>query len=236
MYTYETLDIQSASELNETTLAGKTAKEVIRWAYATYGNDLVYACSLGAEGMVLLDLIAKEKSDANVIFLDTDFHFDETYELLNQVRTRFPSLNIQALKPALTPEEQADQHGERLWETHPDQCCAIRKLDPLEKGLKPYNAWMSGLRRAQGPTRAETPFVGRDERFQSVKICPLIHWTLDDVWAYIEVNNLPYNKLHDENYPSIGCTHCTAPVAPGEDERSGRWSQFGKTECGLHRA
>ncbi|WP_227935031.1 phosphoadenylyl-sulfate reductase [Alkalihalobacillus deserti] len=216
-------------------LERKDSLDVLKWAYSAFGDKLVYSCSFGAEGMVLIDLISKVKKDATIVFLDTDFHFKETYKLIDQVKARYPSLNIELIKPELTPEEQAKQYGDRLWEREPDACCNIRKLVPLERELSRYDAWISGLRREQSPTRVNTQFVNQDNRFKSIKICPLIHWTEEEVWMYIELHKLPYNELHDQNFPSIGCEYCTKPVAEGEDPRSGRWANSEKTECGLHR-
>lgn len=235
MLTYQTAEENRLKEINDQVLARKEALDVIRWGYEQYGNDLVYACSFGAEGIVLIDLISKIKPDAEIIFLDTDFHFKETYELIDKVKEKYPSLNINMLKPKWTPAEQVEKEGDRLWETNPDRCCQIRKLEPLENALNQYSAWLSGLRREQSPTRQNTQFVNKDNRFSSIKICPLIHWTWEDVWMYIETFNLPYNPLHDQNYPSIGCVQCTSAVLEGDDLRSGRWSGQGKTECGLHR-
>ncbi|SDI51532.1 phosphoadenylyl-sulfate reductase [Alteribacillus bidgolensis] len=235
MLTYQTSTENRLKEINDQVLARKEALDVIRWGYEQYGNDLVYACSFGAEGIVLIDLISKIKPDAEIIFLDTDFHFKETYELIDKVKEKYPLLNIHMLKPKWTPAEQAEKEGDRLWETNPDRCCQIRKLEPLENALNQYSAWLSGLRREQSPTRQNTQFVNKDNRFSSIKICPLIHWTWEDVWMYIETFNLPYNPLHDQNYPSIGCVQCTSAVLEGDDLRSGRWSGQGKTECGLHK-
>jgi len=212
----------------------KGAKEVIKWAYESYGDSIVYACSFGAEGMVLIDLIAKVKDDANIVFLDTGLHFSETYELIEKVKRRYPSLQIEMKKPALTVEEQASQFGSALWARDADQCCYIRKIKPLEDVLHGVTAWVSGLRREQSLSRSETNYVNKDERFQSIKICPLIYWSWDDIWNYIRVNELDYNELHDQNYPSIGCIPCTSPVSDYSDSRSGRWQALNKTECGLH--
>ncbi|MBB6448515.1 phosphoadenosine phosphosulfate reductase [Geomicrobium halophilum] len=234
MLTISTLTDQDIQHLNDQVLMDKSAKDVLTWSYETFGDELVYSCSLGAEGMVLLDLIEQVHPGANVIFLDTGLHFKETYALLNDVRERFSTLNIKALLPENTVEEQKEKYGDRLWARNPDQCCAMRKFEPLQKELSKYTAWISGLRRAQSPTRAHTPFIGKDHRFSLLKICPLIHWTQDEVWDYIYKNNLPYNPLHEENYPSIGCAPCTAKVLDGGDERAGRWSGMEKTECGLH--
>ncbi|WP_088103375.1 phosphoadenylyl-sulfate reductase [Halalkalibacter urbisdiaboli] len=215
-------------------LERKDSIEVLKWAYQTFGDKLVYSCSFGAEGMVLIDLISKVKKDATIIFLDTDFHFKETYELINKVKARYPMMNIQLIKPDLTPEEQAKEHGEELWLFNPDKCCDLRKLIPLQRELDKYTAWISGLRREQSPTRANTQFVNKDNRFKSIKVCPLIHWTEEEIWMYINLHKLPYNELHDKNYPSIGCENCTKPVKEGDDPRSGRWANSEKTECGLH--
>ncbi|MFC5711750.1 phosphoadenylyl-sulfate reductase [Thalassorhabdus alkalitolerans] len=231
---YPTTTQEEVEKVNEE-LDGRNALDIVKWGYETYGDDLVYACSLGAEGMVLLDLINRVKPGARVVFLDTDFHFKQTYDLLKKVREHFPDLSIESIKPELSVKEQSEQYGDKLWETAPDKCCALRKLEPLEKELSKHKAWMSGLRREQSPTRKNTQFVNIDNRFQSIKIAPLIHWTWDEVWEHIKENNLPYNILHDQNFPSIGCFHCTSAVLDGQDSRSGRWSGSGKTECGLHK-
>ncbi|KGA97077.1 phosphoadenosine phosphosulfate reductase [Alkalihalobacillus alcalophilus ATCC 27647 = CGMCC 1.3604] len=215
-------------------LERKDSLDILKWAYSEFGDEIVYSCSFGVEGMVLIDLISKVNKEAKIIFLDTDFHFKETYELIDKVKARYPTLKINLIKPNLTPEEQAEQYGEKLWKVNPDQCCQLRKMIPLENQLSQHRAWISGLRREQSPTRANTEFVNKDNRFKSIKICPLIHWTEEEIWMYVKLHQLPYNDLHDRNYPSIGCEYCTKPVKEGEDPRSGRWADSGKTECGLH--
>lgn len=212
----------------------KGAGKILEWAYQTYNDSLVYACSFGAESMVLIDLIAKTKPNAKLVFLDTGLHFQETYDLIDEVKERYPDLEIEMKQPELTVDEQREQYGAALWSKNPDQCCYIRKIKPLEEALSGATAWISGLRREQSPTRANTDYINKDERFQSIKVCPLIHWTWDDIWDYIKEHQLPYNSLHDQNYPSIGCIPCTSPVTNAGDERSGRWANFKKTECGLH--
>lgn len=212
----------------------KGALEVLEWAYSQYGDSIVYSCSFGAESMVLIHLISSVKSDAEIIFLDTDLHFQETYELIDRIKEKYPSLKISLKKPDLTLSKQAEAHGNALWKRDPNQCCYVRKIQPLEKALSGRDAWISGLRRDQSFNRRNTDFVNKDERFKSVKVCPLIHWTWDDVWAYISKYQLPYNSLHDFNYPSIGCIPCTSAVLSGEDSRAGRWTGSEKTECGLH--
>lgn len=212
----------------------KGALNVLNWAYANYGEEIVYACSFGIEGMVLIDLIAKVKADARIVFLDTDVHFKETYETIDRVKAKYPALQIELKKPRMTLGEQAKQYGDELWKTNPNQCCGIRKPEPLHETLSGVKAWISGLRREQSETRANTEFINLDNKFESIKVCPLIHWTWKDIWRYVSKHDLPYNPLHDTGYPSIGCETCTKPAFTAEDFRSGRWQGSGKTECGLH--
>ncbi|MDQ7114048.1 phosphoadenylyl-sulfate reductase [Staphylococcus simulans] len=222
---FESLDVSDET---------KGAYHVLKWAYDTYGDEIVYACSFGAEGIVLINLISQVKPDARIVFLDTGLHFDETYDLIDRVKAKYPKLNIVMKKPDLTLDQQAQEYGGNLWRRDPNQCCYIRKVKPLEEVLTGQTAWVSGLRREQSLTRRNTNFVNKDDRFESIKVCPLIHWTWDDVWDYIKSNDLPYNALHDQNYPSIGCAPCTSPVFEGGDSREGRWQNNMKTECGLH--
>lgn len=212
----------------------KGALEVLEWANSQYGNKLIYACSFGIEGIVLTDLLAKVNPSAKIVFLDTDVHFEETYKLIEQVKKRYPRLSIEMKKPALTLEEQATEYGDELWLRDSNKCCGIRKIAPLTEVLSTATAWLSGLRREQSETRALTEYINQDNKFKSIKICPLIQWTWKDVWRYAHKNGLPYNVLHDNGYPSIGCKTCTAPAINADDLRSGRWQGAQKTECGLH--
>lgn len=232
MLTYDTWngEMPFFSIDNET----KGALDVIRWAYEHYGDEVVYACSFGIEGIVLIDLISKVKPDATVVFLDTGLHFRETYETIEKVQKKYPSLRIVMKKPRLSLEEQAEQMGEQLWVQEPNRCCEIRKIIPLREVLTGVPAWISGLRREQSSTRRHVEFLNKDLKFQSIKICPLIHWTWKDVWNYVYKHQLPYNELHDKGYPSIGCEPCTSPALDANDLRSGRWAGRGKVECGLH--
>ncbi len=230
---YENFDETGKIEFsidNET----KGALEVLTWAYSHYGDDIVYACSFGVEGIVLIDLISKIKPNSKIVFLDTDLHFDETYQLIEKVKQRYPELEIEIKKPKLTLEEQASEFDERLWESNANKCCEIRKVIPLSDVLSNTVAWLSGLRRDQSEFRKDTQFINKDNKFKSIKICPLIHWTWKDIWRYVYKLNLPYNELHDNGYPSIGCKTCTQPAFSIDDLRSGRWTGTGKVECGLH--
>tara|TARA_Y100000294_G_C8362536_1_gene259368 strand:- start:152 stop:595 length:444 start_codon:yes stop_codon:yes gene_type:complete len=136
----------------------------------------------------------------------------------------------------MTPEMQADQYGDKLWDKNPDTCCNLRKVIPLKDALTDYDVWITGIRKKQTQVRKGADLIEFESRFEVIKINPLIEWTHDEVWSYIKANNLPYNILHDRNYPSIGCKQCTSPVCAGEDDRSGRWTGTNKTECGLHKS
>lgn len=212
----------------------KGASEVLQWAYNHYGEKLVYACSFGIEGIVLIELISRVKPNAKIVFLDTNYHFKETYDTIEKVKKRYPQLQIHLQQPGLTIEEQTDQYGLDLWKTNPNQCCDLRKIKPLEEAIAPSTAWISGLRREQSEMRKSTEYLNVDNRFKKIKVCPLIHWTWKDVWRFAHTHELDYNILHDQGYPSIGCANCTKPAFTEEDMRSGRWTGNGKTECGLH--
>jgi len=194
---------------------------------------LVFACSFGSEDVALLDMISKIRRDQPIFYLDTDVLFPETYVLRDQIKERYTS-NLIQVRPELTLQEQAQQHGDALWAREPDRCCDIRKVKPLARILSQYEGWITGIRREQSATRANAQVFEWDQKFQMIKVNPLALWTDKQVWTYIMENDVPYNPLHNQGYPSIGCLHCTRQVAPGEDPRSGRWSGFAKTECGLH--
>ncbi|MBP2017218.1 phosphoadenosine phosphosulfate reductase [Symbiobacterium terraclitae] len=215
-------------------LEGQGPVAALRWAYEHFAHDeIALACSFGAEDVALVDMISKLAPEAQLFYLDTNFLFPETYQTIEAVRAAYP-LRIRQVLPSLTPEEQAAQYGDELWRRDPDACCSIRKVQPLTQVLSGLKAWITGIRREQSPTRANAQVVEWDRKFGLVKINPLVAWKDADVWKYILENNVPYNPLHDQGYPSIGCTHCTRAVRPGEDPRAGRWSGFQKTECGLH--
>ncbi|HEX2055310.1 MAG TPA: phosphoadenylyl-sulfate reductase [Nitrospiraceae bacterium] len=211
--------------------------DVLEYAIRRYAPRIVLACSFGAEDVALLDMIQRIDPKTPLFYLDTDFLFPETLEVRDRLIARYglePERVIQ-VKSLLTPDQQAAQHGPALWSRDPDRCCELRKIEPLTRILSNYEAWITGIRRDQAPTRANAGLVEWDRKFDLIKVNPLARWSSDDVWAYIRIHEIPYNVLHDRNYPSIGCTHCTAPVLPGEDPRSGRWKNSGKTECGLHK-
>ncbi len=206
---------------------------LLAWAVETFPN-ITLACSFGAEDVVLVDMLQKISPKTDIFYLDTDFHFKETYETRDRLAERYGVEFVQ-VKPGLTPEEQAAKYGDELWKRNPNECCNIRKVQPLVNILGKYDAWITGIRRDQAPTRANAKKVEYDSKFGLIKFNPLANWTSEQVWSYIRDHDVIYNPLHDQNYPSIGCEHCTRPVMPGEDPRAGRWSGFEKTECGLHK-
>lgn len=211
-------------------------QEIIQWAVRRFSPELALASSFGGiSGMVLLDLTLKISKDLKVFFLDTGFLFPETYALIGEVEKRY-GIKVEGYKSPLTPEAQAAQLGEALWQSDPDKCCEIRKIQPNREALVGMQAWITGLRRDQTSFRSDLQPVEWDDKFNLYKVNPLWDWTEDMVWTYIRAEEILYNPLHDKGYASIGCTHCTRPVAEGEDSRAGRWSGSGKTECGLHYA
>lgn len=226
----------SAAELGEVarSLEGQSPEAALRWAYEAFAQEEVaLACSFGAEDVALVDMVSQISPGARVFYLDTHVLFPETYSVRDRIADRY-DVRLERYEPLITLEEQAAARGEALWARDPDACCAIRKVEPLKRALGTMKAWITGIRREQSPTRANAPVAEWDHKFGLVKINPLVAWTDRDVWKYITDHAVPYNPLHDQGYPSIGCTHCTRAVRPGEDPRAGRWSGHAKTECGLH--
>jgi phosphoadenosine phosphosulfate reductase len=210
-----------------------TAPQLLSFGLQRFSPKIAIASSFGAEDVVLIHLAAQVRPDFRVFTLDTDFLFPETYALIDAIERRY-HIKVERTKPLLTPEEQAREFGAALWSRQPDQCCNLRKVQPLIKKLGELDAWVTGIRRDQAPTRANARKLEWDAKFGLVKINPLADWKWEKVWDYIRSHNILYNPLHDQGYPSIGCTYCTRPVQAGEDQRAGRWSGFQKTECGLH--
>jgi len=218
-------------------LEGQAPQEVLAYGLVQYFPSIVLACSFGPEDVVIWDMMHQINPKASFFYLDTDFLFKETHDVREWIKAKYKLESEQMIevKSDFTPEQQAEKFGDLLWIRQPDQCCKIRKIDPLNRILKRYSSWITGIRRDQAPTRANAKIMEWDEKFKLVKFNPLAAWTNAEVWSYIRANDVPYNVLHDQNYPSIGCTHCTAPVQHGDDPRSGRWQNIEKTECGLHK-
>jgi len=214
-------------------LEGAPPEAVLTWAVDTYYPRFTMATGLGPEGCVIISMLAKIEPRVYVFNLDTGYQFPETLQLRQRMTEKY-GMVIDLQRPDLSVEEYEALHGGPLYKTDSDRCCHDRKVAVLHRVAAHYDAWATGVRRDQGPTRANTPVVGWDKKFGLVKVNPLACWTKKDVWKRITSEAVPYNPLHDQGYPSIGCKPCTRAVLPGEDERAGRWSGTAKTECGLH--
>ena len=216
-----------ATELEEA-----TPQDTLKWALSTLHPRIILASSFGPEDIVLMHMAKDVEPDTHILFLETGFHFPETEELKARLRDEW-KLNLKEYKRAVTALEFYQELGDRPFDKDPERCCGINKVEPLRRALSQYEAWITGMRREQSPTRANIKIVEQDGD-NRIKINPLARWTKKEVWGYIHDRSLPYNPLHDQHYPSVGCFNCTRPVMPGEDERAGRWAGQDKTECGLH--
>ena len=222
-------ELQQAS--NDLELA--TPQEILKWAFDRFSSRFTMATAFGPEGMTIIHMLAEIAPETPIFNLDTGYQFKETLELCERVRERY-GIDVELKKPELTVQQYESLHGKPLYESNPSQCCFDRKIKVLHKAVRGMHAWASAIRRDQSSDRAKTPIVGWDKKFQLVKVSPLANWTKKQVWDMILEHDIPYNPLHDQGYTSIGCWPCTRAVAFGEDDRSGRWSGFAKTECGLH--
>jgi phosphoadenosine phosphosulfate reductase len=211
-------DLAAMSEKFEHLPAGA----IIEWAVEAFHPHLCLTASM--TDAVLIDLAVKVEPSIEVVFIDTGYHFPETLETVEAVRRRY-GLNMKMMT--------VPTHDEELWKVDPENCCSAIKVGQLDRALQGKDAWMSGLRRSESPTRANAPLVARDIR-GLIKINPIGMWTDEDVAGYIRDHDVPYNPLVDQGYQSIGCWPCTVPTADGEDPRSGRWAGTDKRECGLH--
>jgi phosphoadenosine phosphosulfate reductase len=215
------LDVEAAS-----------AEEVIGWAHGEFGDRLCLTCSWQKQSSVLVHMVSELGLGIDVIELDTHLFFRESYETRERLVRRY---GLKLIRPEIiTVAEQHKQEGPNLWERDPDRCCHIRKVEPLIQVLQPYEAWISGIRREQSPSRANARKLERSERYDVWKVQPLADWSEDDVWRYIAENDIPSNPLHEVGYRSIGCIPCTRPTRPDEEERAGRWAGSDKLECGIH--
>jgi phosphoadenosine phosphosulfate reductase len=209
-------------------------EEIIAWAAQRFGHYLTMATAFGPEGSVIVSILADVAPATYVFNLDTGYQFQETLDMRNRLAARY-GVEVDMLKPELTVDEYEAKHGGPLYRTNDKQCCFDRKIVVLNNAVRGKHAWMSGIRKDQTQDRAQNSVVHWDKKFNLVKISPLLNWTKADVWKRILAEDIPYNPLHDQGYPSIGCWPCTRAVADGEtDERAGRWSGKVKTECGLH--
>ncbi|MFD3836256.1 phosphoadenylyl-sulfate reductase [Streptomyces sp. NPDC058642] len=224
-------DLRTLAEQAGRDLEDASALEILQWAVDTFGARFCVTSSM--EDAVVSHLASRVRKGVDVVFLDTGYHFEETIGTRDAVEAVM-DVNVITLSPTRTVAEQDAEFGPKLHDRDPDLCCKMRKVEPLERGLKDYLAWATGLRRDESPTRANTPVVGWDEKRQKVKISPIARWTQDDVDAYVAEHGVLTNPLLMDGYASVGCAPCTRRVLEGEDARAGRWAGRGKTECGLH--
>ena len=204
-------------------LEAEPASSAVKWAHETFGDGVVLAASF--QDCVLIDVAVQAVPEIEVVFLDTQYHFAETLWYVEHVRRRY-DLNLRVVEPQIAPDD--------LWQVDPDECCAMRKVEPLARALAGKRAWITGQRRAQATSRAALAEREHDAMHGLEKFNPLAAWTEAEVWKYIWAERIPHNRLYDQGYRSIGCWPCTQPVRDGDDPRSGRWAGTGKLECGLH--
>ncbi|SHM75929.1 phosphoadenylyl-sulfate reductase [Actinacidiphila paucisporea] len=228
---YTAQDLQQLAEQAGRDLEEASALDILRWAADTFGSRLCVTSSM--EDAVVAHLASRALPGVDVVFLDTGYHFPETIGTRDAVAAVM-DVNVLTITPRQTVAEQDAQYGARLHDRDPDLCCALRKVAPLEAGLAGYDAWATGLRRDESPTRANTPVVSWDAKRQKVKIAPIARWSQEDVEAYVAEHGVLTNPLLMDGYPSVGCAPCTRRVLEGEDARAGRWAGLGKTECGIH--
>lgn len=219
-------------ELNKK-FEGAHPDRILSWAYDTFGSGIVLGTGFGPSGLFLIHRIHQLGLKIPVFYLDTQLLFDETYELSDKIEELL-GISITRVTPSLSLDEQAEAYGDELWKKDPDQCCHLRKVKPLKQYLSDKSGWITGIRRSQSVTRENALIVEYDSVSDVVKLNPLVEWDGDRVWDYIHEHNLPYNPLHDDGFPSIGCIPCTSRVEEDEEERKGRWRGTGKLECGIH--
>jgi phosphoadenosine phosphosulfate reductase len=224
-------DLQQLAERGAADLDGASAVDLLRWTDENFGGSYIVASNM--QDAVLVDLAAKMRPGVDVLFLDTGYHFVETIGTRDAVEAVY-DINVVNVTPENSVEKQDELYGKDLFAREPNECCRMRKVEPLGKALRGYSAWVTGIRRVEAPTRASAPFISWDKAFGLVKINPLAAWTDDEMQAYIDANDVLVNPLVFEGYPSIGCAPCTAKPEEGADPRSGRWAGLSKTECGLH--
>lgn len=226
-----TLDLQTTAARAGRELESASASAILRWAVATFGDGFAVASSM--QDAVLVHLAAQVKPGIDVLFLDTGYHFAETLGTRDSIAASY-DVNLITLTPRLTVPEQDARYGPQLHDRDPDACCGMRKVEPLNRALRHYSAWATGVRRTDAPNRADTPVVSYDPRRGKVKIAPLARWSDSDIDEYVAEHGILTNPLQSAGYPSIGCAPCTATIAAGDDPRAGRWMGSNKTECGIN--
>ena len=224
-------ELQQLAERGAAELKGANANELLRWTDENFGGNYIVASNM--QDAVLVDLAAKVRPGVDVLFLDTGYHYVETIGTRDAVEAVY-DINVVNVTPENSVAKQDELFGKDLFAREPNECCRMRKVEPLGKALQGYSAWVTGIRRVEAPTRANAPLISWDKAFNLVKINPIAAWTDEEMQAYIDGNDVLVNPLVFEGYPSIGCAPCTAKPVEGADPRSGRWAGLSKTECGLH--
>ncbi len=219
-------------ELNQR-FDGAEPEVILEWLQKEFGYDVVLGTGFGPSGVTLTHIVAKNGFDIPIFYLDTSLFFKQTYELRDELEREL-GITFVRVSTDLSVEDQEKEFGSELWMRDPNKCCYLRKVLPLKNYLSDKSAWITGVRRSQSDVRKDTQHFEWDPQNEVLKINPLATWTSEEVWTYIYLNELPYNPLHDDGYPSIGCIPCTHPVRPGDHERAGRWTGLDKTECGIH--
>jgi phosphoadenosine phosphosulfate reductase len=228
------IDLQRLAERGAAELGPDAdAWDLLRWTDENFRGSYVVASNM--QDAVLVDMAAKVRPGVDILFLDTGYHFAETIGTRDAVESVY-DVNIVNVAPERTVAEQEALLGKDLFAREPNECCRLRKVEPLSKALSGYSAWVTGIRRVEAPTRANAPLISWDKAFGLVKINPIAAWSDEDMAAYIAANGVLVNPLVDEGYPSIGCAPCTAKPIEGADPRSGRWAGLNKIECGLHQS
>lgn len=223
--------------------ADSSPADLVTWGLQRFaGRRIVLSSSFGMEGCALIDMCDKAVKEFSldpitVAYIDTGFFFPETHSLRKKLTERYDSLDFVAWETDVSIEEQAKNYGNELWKNNPNLCCHIRKVVPMKQNVVNYDVWITALRRSQTKSRANTEVVSWDWKYQILKFCPFASWSRGDVWKYIQENDVPFNQMHLQGYPSVSCFHCTRPVegsTPDSDVRDGRWAGKNKDECGLH--
>jgi phosphoadenosine phosphosulfate reductase len=229
MVTFSPEQIQAA----EQALAGKSPQEILRWTVERFFPKLTMATAFGPEGNCIIAMLAEIEPRVRIFNLETGYQFQETLDLRERIKEKY-GIEVEYVRAELSVAEYEAEHGGPLYNLRSDQCCHDRKVLPLRNAVVGYDAWISSIRKDQTAHRARAGVVQWDAKFSLVKVNPLLGWTKKDVWAFVMKHEIPYNPLHDQGYPSVGCWPCTRPVQDGEDERAGRWAGTVKKECGLH--
>ncbi len=222
-------ELASANRL----LDGKPPRDILRWSVDRFHPRLTMATAFGAEGCCLIHMLAEIEPGVRIFNLETGYQFPETLALRERIKERY-GIEVEYVRPEQSVQEYEAEHGGPMYNLYSDQCCHDRKIVPLRRAVVGYDAWLSAIRKDQTAHRGSADVVQWDGKFGLVKVNPLLNWTRKDVWSFIVQHDVPYNPLHDQGYPSIGCWPCTRAVAAGDDERAGRWAGSTKKECGLH--